>query len=303
MPDFDDLRAFEKVVSQRSFTSAARVLGVAKSSISRSIGRIEAEFGVRLFQRTTREVVLTEVGAALQSRFGDILMQFDQALDFTASLSVSLQGQLKVTCGIGFGLNVLAELIPQFARRYPGIQISLELTSRSVDLVGEGLDVAIRMGPLQDSRLMSTHLGVIAVHLCAAPSYLERRGTPGSLDDLRNFDLIEMPRAGGRRRNWTFSDASGTKVEVDVSPHISANDPYTIHRLVLNGAGIGCLARYLCTPEIEGNRLIRLFPDWTLPSVDVSLVFPSARELAPTIRAFVEFMRSEFRSSHYWLDH
>jgi DNA-binding transcriptional LysR family regulator len=134
----------------------------------------------------------------------------------------------------------------------------------------------------------------------AAPAYVERKGRPQHPDELRHYDLIEMPRTAGRKRHWTLSKPSGEKIEVEVNPHISVNDPHTILALVLNGGGIGCLARYLCAPQIAAGKLVDLFPEWQVPSVDVSLVFPSSRELAPTIRAFVDFARDDLGASHYW---
>jgi DNA-binding transcriptional LysR family regulator len=176
----------------------------------------------------------------------------------------------------------------------------LELTSRSVDLIAEGIDVTIRMGPMPDSRLVATRLGTIQRYLCAAPSYLARRGSPQTLEELHNHDTVEMLGADGRPRPWSFSNGIDQTLQIEAQPRLSVNDPATIHRLVVNGAGVGCLSGYLCTPDVEAGRLVRLLPEWTMPALDVNVVFPSSRALSPTVRAFVEFVKDNSAPGRSW---
>lgn len=302
MLDLNDLRVFEKVASLRSFSAASRALALPKSSVSRSVARLEAELGTRLLQRTTREVVLTEPGTLLRERCTDILARVGETIDDVGNLRAVPRGQLKVTAGIGFGLNVLSELLPRFLERYPEVDVSLELTSRSVDLVAEGVDVALRIGPMPDSQLVAKRLGTMQRYLCAAPAYLRRRGSPRTLDDIRGQDVVEMPGADGRPRAWTFTNESGETVRIAVQPRLSVNEAVTIHHLVLNGAGLGVLSGYLCAPDVEAGHLVRLFPGWTMPALEVSAVFPSNRELSPTVRAFVDFLREASMPGRSWQD-
>ena len=302
MLDFNDLRVFEKVASLRSFSAASRALGLPKSNVSRSVARLEAELGTRLLQRTTRDVVLTEPGIFLMERCASILVDVSGMVDQVGNFRAVPRGHLKVTAGIGFGVNVLSELLPQFLARYTDVDISLELTSRSVDLVAEGVDVALRIGPMPDSQLVATRLGAMRRYLCASPAYLSRRGVPHGLDDLRGHDIVEMPGADGRPRPWLFTSASGETVQVEVRPRLSVNEAVTIHRLVLNGAGLGVLSGYLCTPGMEAGQLVRLLPEWTLPTLEVSAVFPSNRELSPTVRAFIDFLKEASIPGRSWQD-
>ena len=300
MLDLNDLRVFEKVASLRSFSAASRALGLPKSNVSRSVARLEAELGTRLLQRTTREVVLTEPGELLRARCVSILAQVGETVDNVGNLRAMPRGHMKITAGIGFGVNVLSELLPQFLERYADVDVSLELTSRPVDLVAEGVDVALRIGPMPDSQLVAKRLGTMRRYLCASPAYLNRRGAPQTLDDLRDHDIVEMPGADGRPRVWAFTSESGGTVRIEIRPRLNVNEAMTIHRLVLNGAGLGVLSGYLCAPGIEAGHLVRLFPGWTLPELEVSAVFPSNRELSPNVRAFVDFLKQASIPGRSW---
>lgn len=300
MLDLNDFRVFEKVASLRSFAAASRALGLPKSSVSRSVARLEAELGTRLLQRTTREVVLTESGTLLKQRCVDILARVGETIDYVGTLRALPRGHLKVSAGVGFGINILSELLPQFLKRYADIDVSLELTSRPVDLVGESVDVAIRLGSMPNSQLIAKRLGAMRRYLCAAPAYLERQGTPRTLEDLHDHDVVEMPSADGRPRAWNFSNSLGAVVRIEVQPRLNVNEALTIYRLVINGAGLGILSGYLCAPAIEAGHLVRLFPEWTLPAVEVSVVFPSNRELSPIVRVFVDFLKETSMPGQLW---
>jgi DNA-binding transcriptional LysR family regulator len=209
---------------------------------------------------------------------------------------------LKVTAGIGFGIEVLTELLPEFSLAYPDVAITLDLTSRTVDLVAEEVDIAFRMGSLVDSNLLATRLGAIRCLLCAAPSYLQRRGVPRTTAELASHDLLAIPRPDGLPRRWTFEDAKGNQSFIDMSPRLTANDPHAIHQMVLHGAGIAAIASYLAAPAIERGSLFRVLPEWSVPAVDVSLVMPSGRERSPAARAFVAFVRKRLVGNTRWFD-
>jgi len=301
MIDLAGLRIFERVASMGSFSAAARALGLPKSSVSRAVSLLESDLGTRLLQRTSRAVVLTESGEALRARCPDILARVEEAVNYISGLARSPRGRLRISAGVGFGINVLSELLPTFIERYPDVEVSLDLSSRPVDLVSSGVDVAIRMGPLADSEVVANRLGTLHRYACVAPSYVARKGLPRTIADLRQHDAIEMPGTDGRPRSWTFAGPLGESTSVEPLLRISVNEALTIHRLVLNGAGIGVLSAYLCGPDIAAGRLVHLLPDWRLPSVDVSVLFPSNRELSPVVRAFVDFIKEASRPGVAWL--
>jgi DNA-binding transcriptional LysR family regulator len=299
--DLNDLRVFERVGSLLSFSAAGRALGMPKSGVSRSVARLEAELGTRLCQRTTREVVLTEQGAALLERCADIMDKVAETVGYVGALGAAPRGALRISASIGFGVDVLSEQLPQFLRLYPNVSVTLDLTSQLADLVADGLDVAIRMGPMADSQLVALKLGSLGRYLCASPDYLKRRGTPTALGDLPNHDTVEMPGADGRPRRWTFKQGDEA-CPIETHPRLCANDSLTIHRMVVNGAGVGVISGYLCAPEIAAGRLVRLFPEWKLDSVDVTIVYPSRRDLSPVVRAFVDFMKEASKPGKLWQD-
>jgi LysR family transcriptional regulator, regulator for bpeEF and oprC len=287
--DLDDLRAFEKVAVMKSFASAARALGLPRSTVSRNVARLERALGARLFQRTTREVALTPTGEALLQRCAGMLGALDDAVDQVRSSTSIPHGLLRVTTGVGFGINILGQELPEFLVRYPGVSVSLDLSSETKDLVADA-DVAIRLGPMPNSGLVSARLRTMTRHLCVSPSYLERRGTPSSLEELVEHDTVEMPNASGRPRSWTFTKDGETKT-LELPTRICVNEALALHRLVTNGAGIGIISGYICQPAFASGQLVQLFPDWSIPHVDVNIVFASKRELSPNVRAFVDFMK------------
>ena len=302
MTDLNDLKVFERVAALQSFSAAGRALRIPKSTVSRSVARLETQLGVRLIQRNTHSVRLTESGRALKKRCTEILMQVSEAIDYVSSMNTAPKGALKISAGIGFGYFVLSETLPTFLERNPGVDISLDLTSRSVDLVAEGFDVTIRMGNMPDSRLITTGLGMMQRYLCAAPSYLRRRGTPQSIQELKEHVTIEMPATSGVPRTWELYKNANEVEKVGVPPRLLVNDPGMIYRLVMNGAGIACIAGYLSAADIKAGRLVRLFPEWTLPPVEISLVYPSSRGLSPTVRAFVEHMKQTAAAGKLWME-
>jgi LysR family transcriptional regulator for bpeEF and oprC len=297
--DLNDLSVFEEVGAQLSFSAAARSLGVPKSSVSRSVARLEGALGVRLLQRTTREVVLTETGAALLARCRDILGRVEEAVDYIGGVTAAPRGVLRLSAGIGFGVNVLSELLPRFLALHPEVRVSLDLSSRLSELVAERVDVAIRMGPMPDSSSVAVRLGSLSRHLCVAPAYLERLGASPTLETLAELDSIEMPGLDGRPRRWTFRKGDAS-VAVEVRPRLEVNDALTIHRMIVNGAGVGLCSGYVCAADVAAGRLVRLFPDWRLDPVDVSLVFPSRRDLSPAVRAFIDFMKIQSGAAAFW---
>jgi len=301
--NLNDLKVFERVAALENFTAAGRALGMPKSTVSRCVARLETDLGVRLIQRTTHNVRLTESGLALKKQCMEIVSHVNQAIDQGSSFSALPKGTLKINATIGFGYSVLAETLPTFLERYPNIDVSLDLTSRPVDIVAEGIDVAIRIGHLPDSRLIATGLGAIQKYLCASPSYLKRRGHPESIKALKDHVTIESTcHNDGIPRTWQFCKNGRETHSFDVSRKLLVNDPGMIYRLVLKGAGIACLPGFWCGPDIETGRLIRLFPDWALPSVKVSILYASTRGLSPAVRAFVEHMKRAADGTKLWMD-
>ena len=241
-------------------------------------------------QRTTREVTLTPAGSALRDRASMIMSDLDAALTYMDGLTGSPSGPLRVSAGIGLGINFLGDALPKFLNRYPAIQLILHLESARVDLLAEGIDVALRFGELPDSTLIAQRLGALKRTLLASPDYIAEHGMPAHPDDLTKHRIVDMPTANARPRQWRLEGPNGWAT-VSAKPSVIVDEVLTLHRLVRAGAGIGIVSSYLCADEIADGRVIRVLPEWTLPAVPLSLVFPSRRELAPSVRAFADFMQ------------
>lgn len=298
MLNLHDLQVFERVAALNGFSPAARALGLPRSNVSRSVARLEESVGARLFHRTTREVTLTSAGAALRQRAQELIARADEALDYVGSLAHGPRGVIKVNSGIGFGLNVIGPELPRFLERFPDVDVVLDVESRATDLVGEAVDVAVRLGPLPDSSLIRIRLGSMRRYLCAAGGYLERRGMPASIEQLEDHSVIEMAGVDGRPRPWVFTRL-GEQVRVAVRPRVTVNEALTIHRLVVSGAGLGMISGYLSGPDIADGRLVHLLPEWTAPSIEVHLVFPN-REIPPAVRAFADFLKEISQPGALW---
>ena len=297
--DRNHLWLFERVAALGGFSAAARDLGVPKSNVSRAVAQLEHALQTRLFQRTTRSVTLTGAGEALYERCATLLKGLDDTLEYVGSLAGEPRGELRISAGIGFGVNVMSELLPVFVERYPDIRVSLDLSTRAANLVAERIDCAIRIGPLADSTFVATRLGTMHRYLCASPAYLDKRGTPVTVANLDDHETIEMPGPDGRAFPWVFRRGADT-CRIEPQPRILVDEALTVYRLIRNGAGVGVISAYLCAPAIKAGRLVRLLPEWTLPSLQVNLLYPSRRELAPAVRAFVDFMKEAGARGQDW---
>ncbi|EQB16760.1 MULTISPECIES: LysR family transcriptional regulator [Sphingobium] len=300
MIDLNDLRVFDKVAALRSFSDAGIALGMPKSSVSRAISRLEQALRIRLFQRTTREVALTQAGQSLHDRSRDLLAGLEDAASFAAGLAEAPRGRLTVSAGIGFGINILARQLPGFLERYPDVRVSVDLTSRNAELVSEQVDIAIRMGPLADSTLVATRLGTLSQYVCAAKSYLDQHGRPEIPGDLLSHQIVDLSTGTGRSRNWRLTRGNESET-IEPPARVEVNDVLTICALVKRGVGIAAVTAYLCGDDILAGHLERVLPNWSLPPLPVSMVFPSRREVSPVVRAFVDYMKEANGAGVEWL--
>lgn len=289
MVDLNHIRIFERVATLTSFSAAARELGLPRSNVSRAVSKLEEALGARLVHRTTREVVLTPAGTALFEKTAGAMADLDVALDYVGNVSGKPAGPLRISAGIGLGINVLSQHLPEFLARYPDIQLKLHLESARVDLLSSRIDAAIRFGELADSSLVSRRLGTVPRLLCAAPAYLAQNGAPQRPEELADHKFVDYPTPDGRSRHWVFRIGKEEQA-VAIEPKVIVDEVLTIHRMVRGGAGIGVVSSYLCEEDLAEGRLIHVLPEWSVPSVPLWLLFPSRRELAPSVRAFADFL-------------
>jgi DNA-binding transcriptional LysR family regulator len=281
---------FTRVVQAGSFTAAARALAMPKSSVSRKVSELEDRLGVRLLQRTTRKLGLTDAGRLYFDRSSRIVAEMEEAEQAVAQTQSAPRGLLRVTAPLSFGM--LGPMMAGFLQRHPDVQVELVCTDRRVDLVDEGFDVAIRAGPLDDSTLIARSLGVLERVLVASPAYLRRHKRPRSPAELGEHDCVNFG-AGPAPTVWILH-AGERRVEVRVAPRYSVNELDLLLEAARAGVGIALIARFVAAEDLRAGRLRQLLPEWSSPQTPIHAVYPTARHLSPKVAAFVEFVRERF---------
>lgn len=280
------LQAFVQVVQHGSFTRAADALQTHKAHLSRVVSALERDLGARLLERTTRSLSLTELGREFHARAQAILAAMDDARQAVQQAQGEPRGTLRLTCGVEFGMLAVSDWIHRYLSLHPQMQVDAEITGRLVDLVHEGFDLAIRVGPLPDSTLAARRLGHLRYALYAAPDYLQRRGTPRDPAALAAHDLLVFS-SGGSRHGWTLT-RDGVSQRVAASARFRASNSFAVCDAAVHGLGIAALPGLIGAPHEARGALQRVLTDWALPEVPVHAVFASARYLAPKVRAFVD---------------
>ncbi len=285
--DLNEMLIFTRVAQASSFTAAARLLGLPKSSVSRKVSDLEDRLGARLLQRTTRKLGLTDVGRIYYERCARIVGEIEEADQAVGRMQAAPCGLLRVTAPLAF--SMLGPIVAEFLKRYPEIQIELVCTDRLVDLVNEGFDVAIRAGQLNDSTLVSRNLGTIERVMVAAPAYLQQHKSPQTPADLTSHACITFG-TGSAPGVWTLHDGD-RKTEVRVTSRLCINDLEIMIEVVRAGIGIGLMPKFVCVEDLQTGRLQPVLSDWRSATVPVQAIYPTTRHLSPKVLAFVDLMR------------
>lgn len=297
MQDLNDMLFFAEVVERGGFAAAGRALGVPKSKLSRRVSALEAQLGVRLLQRTTRKLSLTQVGEAYLRHCQALRESAQAAADTIAQVQTQPRGTLRITCPVTLAQTVLAELMPAFLARYPLVRVDLQVSNRVVNVVEEGVDVALRVrSSVDDSGSMVVkRLDTAQQILVASPDLLMRQGLPSTPLALAGIDSFAMSAPDGRA-TWHLIGPHGEEQAVQHSPRYVADDLLTLKFAALAGTGVGWLPDYLCQEEIRQGRLVRVLPDWAPTPAIVHAVFPSRRGLAPAVRHFLDYLAESIQS-------
>ena len=282
-----ELIAFVESVEANSFSAAARSLGTTPSAISKRVARLEDRLGVRLLQRTTRSLSLPAEGAIYYERVSRLLQELDDVNDSVISGSRP-QGKLTVSASLDFGQRFLVQLLPIFLAKYPEIQVNLRLTERLVDLVAEGIDVAIRLGELDDSSLICRHLGKARFVLCTSPSYLATHGTPATPADLVDHNCMRYI-FDGQPLPWEFL-MDGRWQGIPIKSSFNSDSGEALKNAALTGLGIARLLNFQIKAELATQRLISLFPQQLTHGLATQAVFTHRRNLSPRVQVFLDFL-------------
>lgn len=287
------LQAFIKVVQTGSFTRAAEALHTQKARLSRVVSALERELSVRLLERSTRSLSLTEAGREFFERAHAILASVDDARQAMQRIRGEPQGTLRLTCGVEFGLVAVSGWIAEYLSTHPQVQVEADYSNRVVDIVHEGYDLAVRVGPLSDSSLAARRLGLLAYGLYASSEYVRRQGEPASPQELLAHPLVVYAGAA-QQGQWQLTRGDDTH-RVKLQPRLRVNTSLAAREALQRGLGIGLLPTRVAEPAGQPALLQRVMPDWVAPEVPVHAVFASARYLTPKVRAFIDLAAENFR--------
>ena len=299
MDRLTSMSVFVKVVAHHSFVGAAGELGLSRAGVSKHVQALERSLGVRLLNRNTRRLSLTEIGVVVYERYARILEEIDEVERNAGALQTNPRGTLRITAPVSFGVPHLAPAVVDYMAEYPDVSIDMVLNDRTVDLIEEGFDVAVRIGHLVDSTLIARRIAPIRFALCAAPAYLERHGEPRRPADLTQHNCLEFSyRQTGAE--WHFTGPDGTAESVRVSGRLKVNNPQVLHTAALNGEGVEFDPTFVVGPDIAAGRLVALMPDYTPIETDLSIVYPPGRQLSAKVRSFVDFLAARFAGEPEW---
>ena len=290
MIDLNELLVFTRVVQAGSFTAAARLLDMPKSSVSRKVSALEDRIGARLIQRTTRKLGLTDAGRLYYEHCTRIVGEVEDADQAVVRMQETPRGLLRVTTPLSFGM--LGPIVAEYLKRYPDVRIEIMCTDRRIDLIEEGFDVAIRAGVLDDSTLVGRSLGSITRVVVAAPGYCKRKGTPRTPQDLEKHASITFG-AGAMPSVWTLF-AGEQKTEVHLSPRLTVNDFEMMGDAARAGLGIAFMPEFVCAADLRAGRLKQVLPAWCSAEAPVQALYPTARHLSPKVASFIELTRERF---------
>lgn len=286
MLDLNDIVVFARVVEAGSFTAAARLLGIPKTTVSRRVAALEREVGVRLLQRTTRSLNTTDAGRVYYEHCSQALRAIDDANSRLAEARVEPTGTIRISAPFGFGDHFLTATVFDFLGAYPKTKVELRLTDDILNLVEEGIDLAFRTGVLTDSTLIARKLRATYRILCASPDYLERHGAPDVPADLaRHQCVIAGLSAAGA--NWVLEGPHGQET-VTVSGRFAANEMRAAIAAAIAGYGIAQLPHQIAEAPIGQGQLRRVLADYITPAGGVYAVYPSSRHLSPLVKAFID---------------
>jgi len=293
MDRIGEMTAFVRAVETGGFSAAARDIGLTPSALSKLVTRLEDRLGARLLHRTTRRLQLTAEGEAFYARARPILTAMDEAEAEVTQAGASPRGLLRLHCGSAFGLHPLAPAIPRFQQLHPEVELDVTISDQPLGAMEEGIDLAIRIGPLDESSMVARRICNLQRVICAAPAYLERHGTPRTPDDLQQHNCLWITSLPALRR-WPFDTDDGIRV-VNVTGNIAANNAETVLQLAVAGVGITRLTDVIVGDAIRSGELVPILVDWHhVEPVPLFATYPSGRNLSPKVRAMVDFLVEEF---------
>jgi len=294
LDNLNDILIFTKVVEQTSFTAAAELLEIPKSSVSRAIARLEARLQAQLLHRSTRRLSLTEIGQHYYESCRRIVDELDRANSIVEHYQTEPSGMLRISAPYILGQVFLGPIVATFLETYPAVQCRLELSNRKVDLIEEGIDLCIRVGRLRDSSLSMTHLGRAQTNLFASPTYLAQRGCPQNPVDLEHHSLLHL--GDSMPKHWMLKQLK-EEVKIAIAPRLICNDVQVLLANAIAHQGIAVLPSFTAKEAVQDKRLVPLLPHWQVKQVDITALYPTYKDLSPVVRAFLDIAKVSLKQS------
>ncbi len=294
--DLNDLLYFARIVEHGSLSAASEALGVSKSLLSQHLARLEGRIGVRLIHRTTRKLQVTEVGQRYYERCRSVLEEIARADEVIADARGTPRGLVRVACPVNFAQMVLAPVFVDFMRSHPEVELAVEVTNREIDLIGEHCDVALRIASNVRTSSYVVRTYPVARHvLVASPRFIAEHGPLRVPEDLRGRPSLCGIRGSSDRPVWTLEDGRGTSRLISHSPRLRTEDLVLLQQAALDACGIAELPPVVCRDELAAGSLVRLLPQWSLPEMNLYVLFLARSGLAPAVRCFVDYLSMRMR--------
>lgn len=293
MDTLDGLKTVIAVVETHSFTAASERLGMSKALVSKYVGEVESMLGIRLFNRTTRQLALTEAGRRYYEDAVTLLEQFSVMIDNVTDEQTNPRGVLRVSAPVTFGETQLSPLLPEFLDLYPELKIELILTNSAMDMLEEGIDVRLRIGGVDDSNMIARHLKTFPLVLSASPNYVKKYGLPESPQQVAQHRCIidSNFRIG---KQWPIISPDGVAETINVSSAIAANSPQAVGEIAIAGGGIAMTPDFIVKDAIKDGRLIPILPSYTTLEFGLFAIYPHRKYIAKKVRCFIDFSLEKF---------
>lgn len=294
MDRLTEMEAFVQVVDHGGFTEAARKLGMSKSAVSKHVSALEARLAVRLLNRTTRRVSPTEVGLAYYDRARSVLDEAASADEMVTAMQATPKGALRISAPISFGISHVSPAVADFLCAFPQVDVAMVLEDRFVELIAEGYDAAIRVGTLADSSLVARKIAETRSLMVAAPDYLAGAGTPRSVDDLNDHQLLHYSILS-TGNFWRLRGPSGEERQIRVGGRLTINNGEALMKAAEAGLGIAQVPSFMAAGALAAGRLVEVLAERPADILGVHVVYPPGRYPQPKLRAFVDFLAERFR--------
>ena len=299
MNEFSQIKTFITLVENQSLSKAAEKMDIAVSAVSRRLKELESNLGVQLIQRTTRKMHLTEAGEKFYQRCGRLLDELEEAKQEASNSSTVLGGTLKIAAPLSFGVAHLSPAIAAFMHLHPQIKIDLDMSDRRIDLVEEGLDLAIRIGTLEDSSLMARKLASVRHVVCASPDFFNQYGTPETPQDLSNMPALCYGNLD-QPDTWHYRDKENMPCKVKVPMRMRATNGDALVEAAIAGLGVLCEPSFIVHGAVKRGVLMPVLTDYQWYAMNIYAVYPQTRHVPTRVRALIDFLVSHFGDTPYW---